>query len=159
MGKIKRIAILTGGGDVPGLNNAMKQVVYRAHKAGIEVIGIRRGWGGLVNYRIGGDPDWNDRWVTTLEGIHVRTIDRTGGTFLHTSRTNPAKMREQDLPDHLQSVHCCRHSGCVGYCPPRDCQVINIIRCMFRNVTCFQFTEFLFCEVMILSSGANISTK
>ncbi len=102
MGKIKRIAILTGGGDVPGLNNAMKQVVYRAHKAGIEVVGFRRGWGGLVNYRIDGDPEWNDRWVTTLEGLHVRTIDRTGGTFLHTSRTNPAQMREKDLPEHLR---------------------------------------------------------
>ena len=102
MGKIKRLAILTGGGDVPGLNNAMKQVVYRAHKAGIEVVGIRRGWGGLVNYRIDGDPEWNKRWVTTLEGIHVRTIDRTGGTFLHTSRTNPARIREKDLPEHLR---------------------------------------------------------
>jgi ATP-dependent phosphofructokinase / diphosphate-dependent phosphofructokinase len=101
-GKIKKIAILTGGGDVPGLNNAMKQVVYRAHKAGIEVVGFRRGWGGLVNYRIDGDPEWNEKWVTTLEGIHVRTIDRTGGTFLHTSRTNPAKIREADLPDHLR---------------------------------------------------------
>lgn len=102
MGKIKKIAILTGGGDVPGLNNAMKQVVYRAHKAGIEVVGFRRGWGGLVNYRIDGDPEWNDRWMTPLEGIHVRTIDRTGGTFLHTSRTNPGRIREHDLPGHLK---------------------------------------------------------
>ena len=54
MGKtIKRLAILTGGGDVPGLNNAIKQVFYRAHKAGIEVWGIRRGWGGLADYKIG----------------------------------------------------------------------------------------------------------
>ena len=101
-GKVKRIAILTGGGDVPGLNSAMKQVVYRAHKAGIEVVGFRRGWGGLVNYRIDGDPEWNEKWVTTLEGIHVRTIDRTGGTFLHTSRTNPGRIREGDLPEHLR---------------------------------------------------------
>lgn len=100
--KIKRIAILTGGGDVPGLNNAIKQVVYRAHKVGIEVLGFRRGWGGLANYRIGGDPEWNDQWVGKLDWSHVRTIDRTGGTFLHTSRTNPAKIREKDLPDHLR---------------------------------------------------------
>jgi len=100
--KMKRIAILTGGGDVPGLNNAIKQVVYRAHKVGIEVIGFRRGWGGLANYRIGGDPAWNDQWMETIEWERVRTIDRTGGTFLHTSRTNPAKVREKDLPDHLR---------------------------------------------------------
>ncbi|MBU8870241.1 MAG: ATP-dependent 6-phosphofructokinase [Gemmatimonadales bacterium] len=102
IGKIKRIAVLTGGGDVPGLNSAMKQIVFRAHKAGVEVVGFRRGWGGLVNYRIGGDPDWNDKWVTTLEGLHVRTIDRTGGTFLHTSRTNPGRIKEEDLPEHLK---------------------------------------------------------
>ena len=100
--KIKRIAILTGGGDVPGLNSAMKQVVDRAHKADIEVLGFRRGWGGLANYRIDGDPDWNRQWVNKLEWSHVRTIDRTGGTFLHTSRINPAKMREKDMPGHLR---------------------------------------------------------
>jgi 6-phosphofructokinase 1 len=69
---------------------------------GIEVLGFRRGWGGLANYRIGGDPDWNKKCVDVLEWEHVRTIDRTGGTFLHTSRTNPAKVREKDLPDHLR---------------------------------------------------------
>ena len=102
MGKIKKIAILTGGGDVPGLNNAMKQVVYRAHKAGIEVVGFRRGWGGLLNYRIDGDPEWNRQWMTPLTFEDVRKIDRTGGTFLHTSRTNPGKVREKDLPEHLR---------------------------------------------------------
>jgi len=56
--KIKRIAILTGGGDVPGLNAAMRQVVDRARKADIEVLGFRRGWSGLANYRIDGDPEW-----------------------------------------------------------------------------------------------------
>jgi 6-phosphofructokinase 1 len=100
--KIRRIAILTGGGDVPGLNSAMKQVVYRAHKVGVEVIGFRRGWGGLSNYRPDGDDAWNRQWVTKLDWEHVRTIDRTGGTFLHTSRTNPAKVREKDMPDHLR---------------------------------------------------------
>ena len=100
--KIRRIAILTGGGDVPGLNSAMKQVVYRAHKVGVEVLGFRRGWGGLANYRPDGDEAWNRQWVTKLDWEHVRTIDRTGGTFLHTSRTNPAKVREQDMPVHLR---------------------------------------------------------
>ena len=98
--KIRRIAILTGGGDVPGLNNAMKQVFYRAMKEGIEVVGIRRGWGGLANYKIG-DPDHNRQWVQELDWEHVRRIDRTGGTFLHTSRTNPAKMQEKAMPAHL----------------------------------------------------------
>jgi 6-phosphofructokinase len=100
--KIRRIAILTGGGDVPGLNSAMKQVVYRAHKEGVEVIGIRRGWGGLANYRPDADEDWNRHWRAKLSWGDVRTIDRTGGTFLHTSRTNPAAVREQDMPDHLR---------------------------------------------------------
>jgi len=101
--RLKRIAILTGGGDVPGLNSAMKQVVYRAKKEGIEIYGFRRGWAGLAEYRIGGDSTWNDNCVTKLEWDHVRTIDRTGGTFLHTSRTNPAKVREADMPEHLRT--------------------------------------------------------
>jgi len=102
--KIRRIAILTGGGDVPGLNNAMKQVFYRAMKAGIQVVGFRRGWAGLTNYKIGA-PEHNQQWVVELDWEHVRRIDRTGGTFLHTSRTNPAKMREQDLPEHLREKY------------------------------------------------------
>src|SRR6056297_4205024 len=102
--KIRRIAILTGGGDVPGLNNAMKQVFYRAMKEGIEVVGVRRGWGGLAHYRIG-DPDHNRQWVTELDWEHVRRIDRSGGTFLHTSRTNPARVREQDMPEHLREKY------------------------------------------------------
>jgi 6-phosphofructokinase 1 len=102
--KIRRIGILTGGGDVPGLNNAMKQVFYRAMKEGIEVVGIRRGWAGLANYKIG-DPDHNRKWVVELDWEHVRRIDRTGGTFLHTSRTNPAKMHESAMPDHLKAKY------------------------------------------------------
>ncbi len=99
--KPRRIAILTGGGDVPGLNSAIKQVVSRAQREGIAVVGIRRGWGGLINYRPEADEDWNRHWRTELDWSHVRTIDRTGGTFLHTSRTNPAKVREKDMPGHL----------------------------------------------------------
>lgn len=99
--KLRRIAILTGGGDVPGLNSAIKQVVSRAHREGIAVVGFRRGWGGLINYRPDADEDWNRHWRTELDWNHVRTIDRTGGTFLHTSRTNPARVREKDMPEHL----------------------------------------------------------
>ncbi len=102
MRKIKKIALLTGGGDVPGLNSAMRQVVSRAEAAGITVVGFRRGWGGVANYRIDGDPEWNRQWLVPLDYSDVRTIDRTGGTFLHTSRTNPAKVREADMPVHLR---------------------------------------------------------
>jgi 6-phosphofructokinase 1 len=98
----KKLGILTGGGDVPGLNPCMKQVVLRALAAGWEVVGIRRGWAGLAEYRIG-DPEWNKKCVMPLTWNDVRTIDRTGGTFLHTSRTNPAKMREKDMPEHLKA--------------------------------------------------------
>ncbi len=100
--RMRRIGILTGGGDVPGLNSAMKQVVHRAMKEGLEVYGIRRGWGGLVNYRPELGLEGNQEWVKPLKYDDVRTIDRTGGTFLHTSRTNPAKVREMDMPEHLK---------------------------------------------------------
>jgi 6-phosphofructokinase 1 len=102
MRKIRKIALLTGGGDVPGLNSAMKQVVARAHAAGVEVVGFRRGWAGVINYRVGGDPVANRKWLIPLDWDTVRTIDRTGGTFLHTSRTNPAKVNEKDMPEHLR---------------------------------------------------------
>ena len=98
---VKRIGILTGGGDVPGLNVAIKEVVRRSLSQGWDVIGLRRGWEALAAYRIG-EPTWNSRWVMRLEWNTVRTIDRTGGTFLHSSRTNPARMREKDMFDHLR---------------------------------------------------------
>ncbi len=100
--RMRRIAILTGGGDVPGLNSVIKQVVYRAKREGIEVYGFRRGWGGLAAFRIDGTPEENARCVIPLDWNVVRTIDRSGGTFLHTSRTNPAKVREKDMPEHLK---------------------------------------------------------
>ncbi len=102
MARKKKIGVLTGGGDVPGLNPCLKQVVLRALEAGWEAVGIRRGWGGLAEYRIG-EPEWNKRCVLPLTAMDVRTIDRTGGTFLHTSRTNPASVREKDMPEHLRA--------------------------------------------------------
>lgn len=95
-----RIGILTGGGDVPGLNPCIKAVVNRAAEAGIEVVGIRRGWGGLLNYNLD-DPDANNENVQRLSTTDVRTIDRYGGTHLHTSRTNPAKVKEAIMPAFL----------------------------------------------------------
>jgi ATP-dependent phosphofructokinase / diphosphate-dependent phosphofructokinase len=96
----KRLGILTGGGDVPGLNPAMKEVVLNALDAGYEVLGIRRGWGGLLWYDLD-DPSTHEKYVMKLNSNDVRLIDRTGGTFLHTSRTNPQKVREHDIPEFL----------------------------------------------------------
>ena len=95
----KRIGILTGGGDVPGLNSVIKSVVYRADENDCEVIGIRRGWEGLTHLNLE-DPPSKARYVLPLNRENTRTIDRTGGTFLHSSRTNPAKMKV--IPDNLK---------------------------------------------------------
>lgn len=87
----KRIGILTGGGDVPGLNSVIKSVVYRGSEIGCEVLGIRRGWEGLTHVDLK-DPASRSRYIQPLNRDNTRTIDRTGGTYLHTSRTNPTKM-------------------------------------------------------------------
>ena len=89
---IKRIAILTGGGDVPGLNSVIKGVVYRASEVGIEVIGLRRGWEALTHVNLDDEPSIK-RYIFPLNRENTRTIDRTGGTFIHSSRTNPSKMK------------------------------------------------------------------
>ncbi|MHB0922926.1 MAG: 6-phosphofructokinase [Bellilinea sp.] len=94
------IGILTGGGDVPGLNPCIKAVVMNALENGYRVIGIRRGWGGLLNYNLD-EPSTHEYYVNELHEEQVRTIDRTGGTFLHTSRTNPQKVSVADAPDFL----------------------------------------------------------
>ena len=95
------IAILTGGGDVPGLNPCIKTVVYRSHIEGIRVIGIRRGWAGILEYNPD-DPDTSHKCFQVLKPPEVRTIDRSGGTYLHTSRTNPSAVREKDIPTFLK---------------------------------------------------------
>lgn len=97
----KTIGILTGGGDVPGLNPAMKTVVLKALNEGYRVMGIRRGWMGLLNYDFD-EPSTHEYYVNELDEIDVRKIDRNGGTFLHTSRTNPQKVKEKDIPDFLR---------------------------------------------------------
>jgi len=98
---MKRIGVLTGGGDVPGLNPCIKTLAYRANDEGYEVVGIRKGWGGLLNYNPD-DPATHAEYIITLDKQRVRTIDRTGGTFLHTSRTNPGKVRPQEVPKFLR---------------------------------------------------------
>ena len=96
---MRRIGILTGGGDVPGLNAVIKSVVYQTTDMDLEVIGIRRGWEGLTHLQTGAQFD--PEYVRPLDRNNTRGIDRTGGTMLHTSRTNPAKMRRAALPAHL----------------------------------------------------------
>jgi ATP-dependent phosphofructokinase / diphosphate-dependent phosphofructokinase len=97
-----RIGILTGGGDVPGLNPCIKAVVDRAVDEGHEVVGVRRGWGGLLQLNPE-DPTTYEENYLKLDKIRVRAIDRTGGTFLHTSRTNPAKVKPKDVPGFLRN--------------------------------------------------------
>lgn len=98
------IGILTGGGDVPGLNPAIKSVAVNAFDQGYKMVGIRRGWGGLLHYNLD-EPATHDYYVKSLTRDDVRTVDRTGGTFLHTSRTNPQKVKQDDIPDFLKNSH------------------------------------------------------
>jgi ATP-dependent phosphofructokinase / diphosphate-dependent phosphofructokinase len=95
----RRIGILTGGGDVPGLNSVIKSVVYNGTEIGYEVIGIRRGWQGLTHMRRGAQLDSD--FLRPLDRSTTRAIDRTGGTVLHTSRTNPGRMTAKQLPPQL----------------------------------------------------------
>jgi 6-phosphofructokinase 1 len=97
-----KIGILTGGGDVPGLNACIKAITIRAGEEGHRVVGIRRGWAGLL----GCDPDAEGSVaenIVALDANAVRTIDRTGGTILHTSRTNPARVRPSEEPAFLSA--------------------------------------------------------
>jgi len=95
-----RIGILTGGGDVPGLNPCIKAVVERVAHEGHEVVGIKRGWAPFVHFDPD-NPENRDDFFIELDPMRVRTVSRTGGTFLHTSRTNPSKVKPADLPPHL----------------------------------------------------------
>ncbi len=99
MSRPRRIGVLTGGGDVPGLNSVIKSVVYKSTELGFEVYGLRRGWEALTHLRPG--PELDAEYVRPLDRINTRTIDRTGGTFLHSSRTNPSRMRAGHLPAHV----------------------------------------------------------
>src|SRR5579862_1867983 len=95
------IGILTGGGDVPGLNPAIRAVTIRAVREGYEVIGVRRGWAGLVDMVREKDYDNSNNFQILTEEI-VNRAGRTGGTFLHSSRTNPSKVKKRAVPPHLQ---------------------------------------------------------
>ena len=98
----KRIGILTGGGDVPGLSIAIKSVVTNSAEHDYEISGIRRGWYGLLGFDLD-DQATADLYIRHLDSMSVRRVDRAGGTFLHTSRTNPAKVRPDDAPEFLRN--------------------------------------------------------
>ena len=98
------IGILTGGGDVPGLNPAIRAVTIRAIREGYRVIGIRRGWGGIVDIIRDDKADNSENYLELSKDI-VNKAGRTGGTFLHTSRTNPSRIKKQDLPDFYKDQY------------------------------------------------------
>ncbi|MBM3145482.1 MAG: ATP-dependent 6-phosphofructokinase [Chloroflexi bacterium] len=100
MSKKRRIGILTGGGDVPGLNVAMKAVVNRARDHEVEIVGLRRGWWSVVGIKPENSETIQELTIP-LSPERVRTIDRTGGTFLHSSRTNPSNMKAEEIPDFV----------------------------------------------------------
>ncbi|HEV2846514.1 MAG TPA: 6-phosphofructokinase, partial [Thermoanaerobaculia bacterium] len=97
----KRVGILTGGGDVPGLNAAIQQFVWRMEEEDYEVLGLRRGWAALLNVQPYHHAD-NSAWLMPLTRANTRTIDRSGGTILHSSRINPALTHPDAVPEHLR---------------------------------------------------------
>jgi 6-phosphofructokinase 1 len=125
MATTKRVGILTGGGDVPGLNMCLKSLVYRLIELGYEPIGVRKGWDGLVQYNPADPSTYSDHFIELTKNM-VRPIDRTPGSFLHSSRTDPrcipskqvpAFLRDksqetQDLTEHLK--HVIERLGYVG---------------------------------------------
>ena len=98
------IGILTGGGDVPGLNPAIRAVTFRALREGFKVVGIKRGWGGLVDMIPDKKADNSDILMPLTADI-VNRAGRTGGTFLHSSRTNPQKLKKAAVPEHLKDSY------------------------------------------------------
>ena len=98
------IAVLTGGGDVPGLNACIKTLVYRGVSEGARVLGIKRGWAGLLEYNPD-DPKSAEHCIQELHPTQVRTIDRSGGTYLHSSRTNPSAVRRKHAPEFLKKTY------------------------------------------------------
>ncbi len=132
-----KIGILTGGGDVPGLNPCIKALVWRAIDEGHEVLGIRKGWFGLLNYNLDLGFQENAINVTPLDKNSVRTVDRTGGTFLHTSRTNPSSVKPKDIPDFLKQK----------WMPTEDSETIDMTEHILRVV------EHLGIDVMVPIGG------
>ncbi len=112
-----RIGVLTGGGDVPGLNPCLKAIVTRAAAADIEVVGIKRGWMGLLHHDPS-DPGSRERWSTKLTPADVRAFDRMGGTYLHTSRTNPGRVKPDGMPEFLEGQFAFEGEAGTADCTP-----------------------------------------
>jgi 6-phosphofructokinase 1 len=100
---MKRVGILTGGGDVPGLNAAIKAFVWRLQDENHEIVGLRRGWASLLHI-VPDDSVDNSAWITPLDKKNTRAIDRFGGTILHTSRVNPSIAKPEQVPPHLRGT-------------------------------------------------------
>jgi 6-phosphofructokinase len=98
------IGILTGGGDVPGLNPAIRAVTIRALREGYQVIGLRKGWSGITEIIRDKNADNSEHFMVLTEQI-VNKAGRTGGTFLHTSRVNPSRIRKDSVPQHLKESY------------------------------------------------------
>src|SRR5687767_2265060 len=110
--RVRKLGVLTGGGDVPGLNAAIKAIVYRAEPLGIEVLGLRRGWEGItflerergvedLTFSEERPESWERAYLMPLSRLTTRSIDRAGGTILGSTRTNPANVNAAGLPTHL----------------------------------------------------------
>ncbi len=110
---VRKLGVLTGGGDVPGLNAAIKALVYRAEEMNISIMGLRDGWEGITYlerarglegliFDAEDSSKWQSHYLMPLNRLNTRTIDRQGGTILRSTRTNPARMRVSDLPPHLK---------------------------------------------------------
>src|SRR6266487_4561684 len=119
---IRSLGVLTGGGDVPGLNAAIKALVYRAEPMGVHIIGLRQGWKGITYlnrshsieshiFNLEVPITWQEGYLMPLHRLNTRTIDRQGGTILQSSRTNPASVRVSELPPHLKSYGVDRMPG------------------------------------------------
>lgn len=120
-----RIGILTGGGDVPGLNPCIKAVVNRAADQGWEVIGFRRGWAGPLAFDLDDEESSRESCLMPLSVKSTRTIDRSGGTILHSSRTNPGKVRVKELPPFLSSLASSANDKGVVDCTPHVLKVME----------------------------------
>ncbi|MBV9571987.1 MAG: ATP-dependent 6-phosphofructokinase [Alphaproteobacteria bacterium] len=121
-----RIGILTGGGDVPGLNPCIKAVTRAALQRGWEVTGFRRGWAGPLSYNPD-DPQGSQAQILPLDAERVRTIDRSGGTILHTSRTNPGRVKAKDLPQFLIGKFQPGETGTID-CTPHVLRVFESLK-------------------------------
>jgi len=122
-----RVAVLTGGGDVPGLNPAIKALVYRAKEEGFEIVGFRRGWWGPLNYNPDA-PSENSCCVIPLNHKTVRTVDRTGGTFLHTSRLRPSHVAGRDVPEFQRGADFNLNDKKMYDCTPHVLRVLDHLK-------------------------------